>query len=237
MTDTDNATPDGDTPHARGSRISFGVRANLVAGVLTIIPLVAVWFVLDLLFNLLSSTGRPLIVAVAAWVEPSAPDLAHFLQDPTVLSAIAAFLVLVILYIIGLLAAFVVGQQIIAWFEALIARIPFVQSVYGATKQLLSSLQTKPAHAQRVVLIDFPQPGMRAIGLVTKTFTEVGTGRQLAAVYVPTTPNPTSGYLEIVPVENLIATDLTMEQAMTMVISGGAVSPDSFTFSHPRERT
>ena len=103
----------------------------------------------------------------------------------------------------------------------------------GCASQLLDILQTKPDGTQRVVLIDFPHTQMKSIGFVTRVMREQGTGRELAAVYVPTTPNPTSGYLEIVPVELITPTDWSVDQAMSFIISGGAVSPDSIPFSVP----
>jgi uncharacterized membrane protein len=110
-------------------------------------------------------------------------------------------------------------------FDWLMEQIPLVQTIYGATKKLLAALQQKPDQVQRVVLIEFPSPAMKTVGLVTRLLTDEATGKALAAVYVPTTPNPTSGYLEIVPVEKLISTDWTLDEAMTFIISGGAVGP------------
>ena len=116
------------------------------------------------------------------------------------------------------------------------ARVPLANLVYTSVRKLLDILQTKPGSTQRVVLVDFPHREMKAIGLVTRVLKEEGTGRELAAVYVPTTPNPTSGYLEIVPVEKITATDWTVDQAMSFIISGGAVSPAEIPFSpKPRE--
>ena len=213
-------------PENEERKYSFNLRSNLIAGLLTVIPLYAVWIILDFLFGLLSDAGEPLIVNLASWLAPSYPDMANFLVNPTVLSVIAALFVLIILYFVGFFATFVIGQQLIDIFEAMIRRIPLVHTIYSSTKKLVSALQTKPSNVQRVVLIGFPNPNMRAIGFVMKTFLDAKTGRELAAVFVPTAPNPTSGYLEIVPVETLIATDMTMEQAMAMVISGGAVAPE-----------
>ena len=85
----------------------------------------------------------------------------------------------------------------------------------------------------RVVLIDFPHTEMKTLGFVTRVMREAGTGRELAAVYVPTTPNPTSGYLEIVPVEKITPTDWNVDQAMSFIISGGAVAPDTIPFTPP----
>jgi uncharacterized membrane protein len=138
--------------------------------------------------------------------------------------AVALVATLVLIVAVGVLAHRVVGRRILGWFEAGIERIPVFNLIYGGARKLLDILQTRPEGAQRVVLIDFPHTEMKAVGFVTRLLREEGTGRELAAVYVPTTPNPTSGYLEIVPVERLVPTDWTVDQAMSFIISGGAVS-------------
>ena len=119
------------------------------------------------------------------------------------------------------------------WVEALVQRIPLANIIYSSARKLLDILQTKPDGTQRVVLIDFPHSQMKSVGFVTRVIREQGTGRELAAVYVPTTPNPTSGYLEIVPVEKITPTDWTVDQAMSFIISGGAVAPDTIPFDPP----
>lgn len=215
-------------------KYSFNLRSNLIAGLLTVIPLYAVWVILAFLFDLLSEAGKPLILNLASWLAPSFPDFANFLLNPTVLSLIAALFVLIILYFIGFFATFVIGQQLIDMFEAMIRRIPLVHTIYSSTKKLVSALQSKPTNVQRVVLVEFPNPNMRAIGFVMRTFNDAATGQELAAVYVPTAPNPTSGYVEIVPVGKLVSTELTMEQAMAMVISGGAVAPEKLSIAQSR---
>ncbi|NNF97094.1 MAG: DUF502 domain-containing protein, partial [Halobacteria archaeon] len=115
----------------------------------------------------------------------------------------------------------------------LMHRIPVVQTVYGAVSKLIGVLKSKPENVQRVVLIAFPNPGMRTVGFVTKVMEDANTGQPLAAVYVPTTPNPTSGYMEIVPLEDLISTDWSMDEAMTFILSAGAVAPDRISYSQP----
>ena len=113
----------------------------------------------------------------------------------------------------------------------MIGRIPLAKTVYGSARQLLDLLQTKPDGTQRVVLIDFPHRDMKSVGFVTRILHDEKTGQELAAVYVPTTPNPTSGYLEVVPTDQLTPTDWTVDQAMTFIISGGAVAPERIPFS------
>jgi uncharacterized membrane protein len=102
--------------------------------------------------------------------------------------------------------------------------------VHGAIRKTLAALQTQPKSGQRVVLIPFPSEQMLTVGLVTKVFRDSHSGREVAAVYVPTTPNPTSGYLEIVPLELIRDTGWTVDQAMTFIISGGTVGPDEIPF-------
>jgi uncharacterized membrane protein len=116
-------------------------------------------------------------------------------------------------------------------FDTLLQRIPLVQTIYGGTKKLMAVLQNKPSGVQRVVLVDFPRRGMKVVGFVTRVMIEEGSGREMAAVYIPTTPNPTGGYLEVVPVDELTPTDWTMDQAMAFIISGGAVAPDTLPAS------
>src|SRR5690606_33589366 len=125
-------------------------------------------------------------------------------------------------------------KRVFAAVDGLMGRIPLVQSIYGGTKKLLAVLQTKPEGTQRVVLIDFPHGGMKSVGFVTRTLRDRDSGREIAMVYVPTTPNPTSGYLEIVPVDQLVPTDWTVDQAMALIISGGAVAPDDMPFDGRR---
>jgi uncharacterized membrane protein len=114
--------------------------------------------------------------------------------------------------------------------------LPFVKKVYGATKRLVEVMNVRPDQSQRVALIEFPMPGMKAVGLVTRTMTDRETGEQLAAVFVPTTPNPTSGYLEILPMSKVLLTDLSFDEAMSFVITGGAVGPDRILFSGKERR-
>lgn len=206
---------------------------NLLAGLLTITPIVVVWVVFDFFLSLLSRAGEPLALEVTGFLDSSYPALSPWLADPRIRAAIAIAIAVLVLYMIGAIASRVIGVKLIGYFERLIERIPFVQTIYSATKKLVTVLQQKPDGAARVVLIEFPHAGMRAIGLVMRVMPDAKTGEELAAVYVPTTPNPTSGYLEIVPVTNLIPTDMTMEQAMTMIISGGAISPETLTMRRP----
>ena len=207
------------------------IRSNLIAGIFTIIPLLVVWVVLEFIFSLLFAVGSPVGERVTLFFMDRMPRAAPLLENELFQWLVAIVMALLLLHTIGAIASRMVGRRLIAGIEGLIARIPVVETVYSASKKLIGVLQQKPDGSARVVLIEFPHPGMRAIGLVMRVFTDAVTGEELAAVYVPTTPNPTSGYLEILPVRALTSTTLSMDQAMTMILSGGAVGPDKFSIA------
>ena len=222
-----NATP----PAGAASGAHFG--RYIVIGLFTVAPLWVTWLVLDFVFGLLARVGAPVLRGVALVLRPLSGVVADWLLNPFVQYVVAALLTLMILYGVGLLTAHVLGQRLLAFMERQLERVPLVQSIYGATKRFLSSVQKPPVSTQRVVLIAFPSPEMKAIGFVTRVLRDPGTGRQLAAVYVPTSPNPTSGYIEIVPLEDVVPTDWSMEEAMTFVVTGGTTAPDELPFSNP----
>ena len=149
------------------------------------------------------------------------------------LTALGLLATVAVILLVGSMAQRVFGQRLLRWFEAMVARIPLANTIYGSARKLLDILQTSPDGTQRVVLVDFPHTEMKSVGFVTRVVREHGTGRELAAVYVPTTPNPTSGYLEIVPVDKITPTDWTVDQAMSFIISGGAVAPESIPWDPP----
>src|SRR4249920_1322184 len=204
------------------------LRSSFLTGLLTLLPIWLVWVVFRFVFGMLSDVSRPVIGPLTAQMAANNPEMLGWLAAPWVQTAIALFVTVVVITAVGLMARRVASLQLIRWFESLIARIPLAKSVYGSARQLLDMLQTKPDGTQRVVLIEFPHPGVRSVGFVTRIFIDARSNREFAAVYVPTTPNPTGGYLELVPVEELTPTDWSVDQAMTFILSGGAVSPEKF---------
>lgn len=204
----------------------------LLTGVLTVIPLWVTYVVFEFFLRNLSKIGLPWARALSRRIEQSWPQVANWILADWFQNILAVLLTVLALYLLGWIATRVIGRRIIDLFELIIHRIPLVQAVYGSIKKFISVLQTKPDEVQRVVLIAFPSPEMKTVGFVTRVLTDEQTGKQLAAVYVPTTPNPTSGYIEIVPLENLVATDWSMDEAMTFIISGGAVAPEHIRYEN-----
>jgi uncharacterized membrane protein len=209
------------------------LQRNIIAGIFIVIPVwVTVW-VITFLTNLLIEFGSPAASRVGQLVAPHSPFLAALGQAMWFQDLAAVVLVLVRLLLLGVVGRAVIGRRLLDAFDNVMARIPLVQSIYGSARKLVQTVQTKPDSGQRVVLIEFPSPGMKAVGLVTRTFIDPATGTEIAAVYVPTTPNPSSGYVELVPSATLTPLDWTVNEALTFIISGGAVAPESFAWSTP----
>ena len=213
----------GETMFARLQRYFF-------AGALTAIPIWVTFLVCRFILEAMAGVSMPAVRRTFPALEGHLPWIRTLLDDTWFQWTAALIITLVLMVSLGWIATNVAGRRVVHWAERTILRIPVVQQVYGSTKKLIDALQSKPEGVKRVVMIEFPSKGMKTIGLVTKTMTDRATGRQLAAVYVPTTPNPTSGYLEIVPREALVDTDWTMDEAMSFVISGGAVSRDEIDY-------
>ncbi len=207
------------------------IQNNMLAGLLAVIPVLLTLWIVGILIEFLIAAGTPPVRAVAAWMRRFAPEAADVVLETWFQRVLAVAIVLFALYLLGALTKAFLGRRLIAAFDAVMGRIPLVKTIYGAARKLIDSFQSAPAGVQqRVVLIDFPSEKMKAVGLVTRTFTAADTGEELAAVYVPTTPNPTSGYLEIVPIQNLVWLDWTTNEAMQFVMSGGAVSPERINY-------
>lgn len=209
----------------------------ILTGVLTVIPIWFTYAVFEFFLRHLSRIGLPWARALSHRIEQSWPQVANWILTDWFQNSLAVLLTVLALYLLGWIATRVIGRRAIEFFEFFIHRIPVVQTVYGMVKKFISVLQTKPDEVQRVVLIEFPSSSMKTVGFVTRVLNDQHTGRQLAAVYVPTTPNPTSGYLEIVPLESLVATDWSMDEAMAFIISGGAVAPDHIRYENSDETT
>lgn len=215
--------------------MAINIRRNLLTGAVTAIPITVTVFVFSFFLELLSDIGRPKVVILANAVRPIFPDLASWLIEvPWFSSSLAIALTLAMLYLLGWSMTRLVGRQILLSVEHGLKRIPLVTTVYGATKKLIDAFRTEGGRAQKVVLIEFPHARMKAVGLVTRNFIDADTGDQLAAVYVPTAPNPTGGYLEIVPVAELVFLDWTVDEAMAFVLSGGTTAPERIHFSRRR---
>lgn len=188
------------------------IRARILAGLVVIVPVAVTIWVVRLLFNLLDGWLRPIVELSFGRHVPGVGLLATVL----------------LLYLVGLLATALGGKTLIGWFETALTRLPLVGDVYGSSKQIMETISNPAGMGfKRVVIFEYPRPGMRAIGFVTRELVDAE-GEKFYSVFLPTTPNPTSGFLLLLPASDTEATGLTVDQAIKMVVSGGVVIPSTF---------
>jgi uncharacterized membrane protein len=191
------------------------LRRKFLLGIVALAPLGITAWVVYKVFTAVDTTVTPLITQ---WIGFRIPGLGF-----------AAIIALILLS--GLFASNVVGRTIIGRFEVLFAKVPLFSRIYIAVKQIGEAILTsRETIFDRVVLFEYPRQGSWAIGFVTSEHRgglEKRTGKQHSHVFVPTTPNPTSGFLLFLPEKDLVDLDMTVEDGLKLVVSGGAVTPDS----------
>lgn len=194
------------------------MKKYLITGLLIWIPLVITIWVLNLIVSAMDSTLLLLPAALQprSWLGFRVPGL-------------GVVLTLVVLFLTGLFAANMIGQRLVYLGEGLLARIPVVKTIYNSVKQVSDTLFTSGGQAfRKVVLVRFPYSGAWTVAFLTGTpGGEVARrlGGDYISVYVPTTPNPTSGYFLIVPRSEVIELDMDVDEALKYVISMGVANP------------
>ena len=209
------------------ARTLRSLQRNILAGIITIGPLFVTYLIFSFLLGILAKVGYPIVWLLAA-VFPG-----NLISQPWVQSSMGIVLTLVVLYAVGRVMSQVVGRQALRLFEKALERLPFVAKIYNSVRKLIDSMMAKEESVQRVVLVEFPMPGQKSIGFLTRTLVDSSTGELLAAVLLPNAINPLSGLLQIIPIERVTETDLNMEQAMSMLMTGGAVGPEEICFTRP----
>lgn len=199
-------------PHNILRRFLGHTQAMLAAGLLVIIPIAVTAVVLKFLFDMLDPILQPLLGLLPGDRIPG----------------LGLISLMVAVYLVGLVATQVVGRRLVNLTHRIMERIPVVKSIYGTTRIGVEFLSGSGDHPYRgVVLVDFPRAGMKAIGLITANL-GVLNGAEMVAVYVPTTPIPSSGFLVVLPMDEVIVTEMSVDDAMKIIISGGILAKDLF---------
>ncbi|MFM2130149.1 MAG: hypothetical protein RL477_1695, partial [Pseudomonadota bacterium] len=154
---------------------------------------------------------------------------------PISVPGLGLLLFIVLLTLIGMLTTGYVGRLFTRAVDGAVARVPFLRSVYGATKQILETLMSGKSSFREVVLIEFPRLGQWSVAFVTGSVKSdlPGVDDELVNVFIPTTPNPTNGFLIFVPRRDLVPLDISVEAGVKLVISGGIVSPERLKVRAP----
>ena len=193
------------------------LRAYFFAGILVTAPAAITFY-----------TAWLLITWIDRWVASLMPGrYSDFL--PVSVPGLGLIVLIVFLILVGMLTAGFLGRLLIRTGENILARMPVVRSIYGAVKQIFETVLAQQSNAFRqVVLVEYPRRGIWAIGFVsggTRGEVQNLTKEECVNVFLPTTPNPTSGFLLFVPRGDLIVLNMTVEEGIKMVVSGGIVTP------------
>jgi uncharacterized membrane protein len=207
------------------------IRTNILVGLLLMTPIVVTAFVINWLFRFI--TNRVLVFLPKHLRE----------GDQEILWRIAALLiVIVILYLAGLLLRNILGKRLYHLGDRLLARTPVINRIYVGTRQVIEALfQQRQTLFQEVVLLEYPRPGVYSMGFVTAIvppsytaqLNEQIRGEECLSIFIPTTPNPTSGWFCIVPRSSVIKLNMSTGEAMKLIVSGGAVFPGEVSSKTP----
>jgi uncharacterized membrane protein len=226
-------TSDQCTPWSYGSKsFRLGIKQCLLSGILILVPFTVMLLVIFWLLGWLRKFLRPLVAQLlsAFMGLPGAGDVSPVYLKALVFS-IAVLMLLVILYLVGMIGTRVVGKRLLALAEALIKRVPVAGTLYGASKQVVDTFgaNDKPGY-KSVVLVEFPRPGCKSVGFLTGFVTLPG-DRRYAKVFIPTAPNPTTGYFELIVADEIEELSLSVEDTFKMILSVGLVSPEHLEIS------
>ena len=204
-------------------RVEHHIQGRTVGGLMELVPLLVTVVVLAFIITKADSFVRPLnFVAGRPW-------------DFTGIGLISLISLIVIFYLVGLVMTTRFGRTAMDLKSAVLKGVPVVGAIYGVTQQATTAMASQYNYS-RVVFLEWPREGMIALGFLTGRAVSAATGETLVVVYIPTVPNPTSGNMAFVMEDDVIETDMSVEDAMKMVFSGGIVLPESLAFARvPRE--
>lgn len=192
------------------------LRSYLLAGLVVWLPILVTFVVLRFIVEILDHT-------MALLPKAYQPEQLIGMHIP----GLGVIISLLLLLVTGVLAANFFGQRLMAWAEALLAKIPLVRSIYNAAKQVIQAIFATNSQAfRKVLLVEYPRKGLWSIAFLTGTsHPEVTkhTGEEMLSLFIPTTPNPTSGFLLLVPKRDAIELSMTIEEALKFIISLGVM--------------
>ncbi len=190
-------------------------RNYFIAGLISIVPLAITYIIVRSLFNWVSGPGKSII----NFIFPSQ-------NMPVTVHIVGFILTFLFIYIIGFIVSNVLGKKMYQIFEGLLSRIPLVSYIYSTIKQITNTLTLSQKQTfKKVVYIEYPKDDIWTIALVTGESKDNNNDKYYH-LFVPTTPNPTSGFMLYIKQENTIETDLSIDEGLKIVISGGMLGPE-----------
>ena len=186
---------------------------TFLTGLFILIPLLVTFYVVNMVISSIDAFISPIIRNTTLEIT----------GKPLYIPGTGFILFVIIAYLTGVLASNYVGKRLLGYGERVVRKIPFVKFIYGSVKDMIDAFSSEKVKSfKEVVLIEFPFKGRYAVGFITKRI-ESGEKKRLCSVFVPTTPNPTSGYLILVPEEELHLLDMSVEDAIKYIVSLGTL--------------
>lgn len=199
------------------------LRNAFITGLLLLLPLGVTVIVMNFLLEKIGAPSTSFIF----WYVPQ--ELREQAWMELLLNGASIIVIALMVAILGILSRYFLGKLVVGLAEKVITSVPFINSVYKTVKQVVDTFSDQKKSAfQRTVLVEFPRKGVYSIGFITSVAegeVQVKTKEMVVNVFVPTTPNPTSGFLLMVKREEIIDLDMTVGDGMKMIISGGAITP------------
>jgi uncharacterized membrane protein len=188
------------------------LRASFGRGLVLVVPMVITWWILNFLFTTIDGTMSPIFDQVLGRHIPG----------------LGFVTMIVLILLLGVISRNLIGKYLMAGIEALIGRLPLARTIYGSMKDMMTSFSpsSKGRSFKDVVLVEYPRKGLATIGFATNKIVieNAEPAREMVSVYIPNPPNPTSGLLILVPRDSLQVLDMSVEQGLKLVLSGGIVS-------------
>ena len=204
------------------SKIKSKIRTVFLAGTLTLIPVAVTFLLLNFVFTKVDPIFQPLIIKII--------DLIPFLGGRiTYIPGLGILMTLLFIFLVGVFVTNILGQKLVMLGEKILEKIPLVRSIYNSSKQFMQAISLSGSDGfKKVILVEYPRKGLWVIGFVTcenTGETQLLTNADVLNVFIPTTPNPTSGFLLLVPKKEAIPLSMTVEEGLKLVISGGIITP------------
>ncbi len=197
------------------------MRRNFVTGLLALLPAVITWFILLYLYDIFTSPGSYIVTNLYFIIYGE-----NYEVNNLIVQFISFLITLIFIYLFGFLTNKFIGKRVMLWFDKLISKIPVAKSIYKTIKQLTNSIADSNANAfQKVVLIEYPKKNIWTIAMVTGESKD-NDKEDYYHLFLPTTPNPTSGFMLIINKKNVIESKMSVEEGLRTIISGGMVSPE-----------
>ncbi len=209
------------------SSFKKSIRRRLLTGLLVVFPIFITFFVIKFLFGLIGGILSPVVKKIFIFLGFSLPNSTI---DEFIITSIAFILTFVALYFIGVFSTNFFGKLMLGYFEVILNKTPVIKNIYTSSKKLIEivSLPSRKAF-KRVVIVEYPRVGMKAFAFVTGSIKSKD-GTNLASIFIPTTPNPTSGFLIYLPEGDIVETNMSIEEGMKLIVSGGILVPEQIEF-------